>query len=189
MLKYFQVVVGTAGTMGIPSLHVIDLETLRGGSSHQHQPMWLELGHGLKNGAGCLDVHWQSPHCFLSCGHDACTRLWDLRVPSGSNCNVVTWEEPFNEAIYSLATDGCHSLLTGTARHGLARLWDMRSAATPVNHYYVKHPFVGASSPVYSVAFDQRHMYAALDQSVNLLSFSGYKTRPALPTITPPSAF
>lgn len=173
-------VIGTAGLMGIPSLHVIDLETLRGHGSEQ---LWLELGTGLKNGAGCLDVQWQSPHCFISCGYDACTRLWDLRA---GGRNVVTWEEPYNEAIYSLATDGYNSLLTGTARHGLARLWDLRSPGQAVSHFYVKHPFVGQSSPVYSVAFDQRHMYAALDQSVNLLSFSGYKNAAVGPVITPP---
>ena len=79
---------------------LLDLKTLRGvagdqGESHQG---WLELGQGLKNGAGCLDVQWQSPNCFITCGYDSCTRLWDLRVnaPSG----VAVWEEPFNEAIY-----------------------------------------------------------------------------------------
>jgi len=170
-----RVVVGTAGLAGVPSLHVIDLETLRGvagdqGESHEG---WLELGQGLKNGAGCLDVQWQSPNCFITCGYDSCTRLWDLRVnaPSG----VAVWEEPFNEAIYSLTTDGSHTLLTGTARHGLVRLWDMRDTSAHVAHYYVGHPYLGQSSPVYSVAFDQRHMYAALDQSVNLLSFSALK--------------
>jgi len=171
-----RVVVGTAGLMGIPSLHVIDLETSRNNCGDETTtPSWTRLGLNLKKGAGMLDVQWQSPQCFLSCGYDSCTRLWDLRVPSGS-ANVLTWEEPFNEAIYSLATDGQMSLLCGTARHGLVRLWDMRQCHSPVNHFYAKHPFVGQSSPVYSVAFDQRHMYAALDQSVNLLSFSGYHT-------------
>jgi hypothetical protein len=37
-----------------------------------------------------------------------------------------TWEEPFNEAIYCLGTDNHMSLVCGTARHGLVRLWDMR---------------------------------------------------------------
>lgn len=116
-----------------------------------------------------LDVQWQTPHTFLSCGYDACTRLWDVRV---GGC-VRTWEDPFNEAIYCFATDGSMSLVCGTARHGLVRLWDMRTT-NPVQMYFSKHPFIGQSSPVYSVAFDQRHLYVALDQCVNLLSFSGF---------------
>ena len=55
----------------------------------------------------------------------------------------------------SLTTDGSHTLLTGTARHGLVRLWDMRDTSAHVAHYYVGHPYLGQSSPVYSVAFDQ----------------------------------
>ena len=84
-----------------------------------------------------------------------------------------TWEEPFDEAIYCLATDGNWSLVCGTARHGMVRLWDMRHSR-PVQKFYVKHPFSGQSSPVYSVAFDQKNLYVALDQCLNLLSFSGY---------------
>ena len=61
----------------------------------------------------------------------------------------------FLELLNSLATDGSHSLLTGTARHGLVRLWDMRDTSAHVAHYYVGHPYLGQSSPVYSVAFDQ----------------------------------
>ena len=167
-----RIAVGTAGLKGIPSLHVIDLETLKGSSN---DGSWVELGQTLKNGSGMLDVQWMSPQSFLSCGYDSCTRLWDLRVEA---C-VRKWEEPFNEAIYSLATDGNMSMVCGTARHGLVRLWDMRQSV-PVQHFYLKHPFIGQSSPVYSVAFDQRNLYAALDQSVNLLSFSGYKRLPPL---------
>ena len=84
-----------------------------------------------------------------------------------------TWEEPFDQAIYCLATDGNWSLVCGTARHGMVRLWDMRHSK-PVQLFYVKHPFSGQSSPVYSVAFDQKNLYVALDQCLNLLSFSGY---------------
>lgn len=163
-----RVVVGTAGLMGIPSLRVIDLTKLccdTGSAMLEYQ----EMGQTLKNGAGMLDLQWQSPTSFLSCGHDSCTRLWDTRMGA---C-VRTWEEPFDQAIYCLATDGNWSMVCGTARHGMVRLWDMRHSK-PVQLFYVKHPFSGQSSPVYSVAFDQKNLYVALDQCVNLLSFSGY---------------
>lgn len=163
-----RVVVGTAGLMGIPSLRVIDLEKF-GCETGSPLLEYQEMGQTLKNGAGMLDLQWQSPTSFLSCGHDSCTRLWDTRM----NACVRTWEEPFDQAIYCLATDGNWSLVCGTARHGMVRLWDMRHSK-PVQLFYVKHPFSGQSSPVYSVAFDQKNLYVALDQCLNLLSFSGY---------------
>jgi len=167
-----RVAVGTAGLMGIPSLRVVDLGKLCCDPSSGLLE-YQEMGQSLKNGAGMLDLQWQTPTSFLSCGHDTCTRLWDTRM----NACVRTWEEPFDHAIYCLATDGNWTLVTGTARHGMVRLWDMRHSK-PVQLYYSKHPFSGQSSPVYSVAFDQKNLYVALDQCVNLLSFSGQTTGP-----------
>ena len=89
---------------------------------------------------------------------------------------VLKWEEPFNEAIYCMSHDFNNTLVCGTARHGLVRLWDMR-ASTPVQMYHVKHPRWGQSSPVYSVAFDPSNLYVALDQSLSLVSFSARKSQ------------
>ena len=83
-----------------------------------------------------------------------------------------SWEEPFNETIYCLATDNNMTLVCGTARHGLVRLWDMRQKE-PVQMFYTKHPHAGQSSPVYSVGFDMSHLYVALDQCLSLMSFDG----------------
>lgn len=87
-----------------------------------------------------------------------------------------SWEEPFDEAIYCMTTDNNMSLVCGTARHGLVRLWDMRHKQ-PVQMFYTKHPHHGQSSPVYSVAFDQANLYVALDQCLNLLSFYGHNNQ------------
>ena len=40
--------------------------------------------------------------------------------------SVIKWEDPFDSAVYCLQTDGQAAMLTGTARHGLVRLWDKR---------------------------------------------------------------
>ena len=40
--------------------------------------------------------------------------------------SVSKWEDPFDSAVYCLQTDGQSAMLTGTARHGLVRLWDKR---------------------------------------------------------------
>ena len=91
--------------------------------------------------------------------YDASTRLFDTRCGSF----VRRWEEPFDEAIYCLGTDNNMTLVCGTARHGLVRLWDMRASA-PVQMFYTAHAHRGQSSPAYSVAFDQSNLYVALDQ-------------------------
>ena len=103
-------------------------------------------------------------------------RIAEYAYPIIHICLIFrTWEEPFDHAIYCLATDGNWTLVCGTARHGMVRLWDMRHSK-PVQLYYSNHPFSGQSSPVYSVAFDQKNLYVALDQCLNLLSFSGQIT-------------
>ena len=99
--------------------------------------------------------------------YDASTRLFDTRCGSF----VRRWEEPFDEAIYCLSTDNNMTLVCGTARHGLVRLWDMRASA-PVQMFYTAHAHRGQSSPAYSVAFDQSNLYVALDQCLNLLGRS-----------------
>ena len=123
----------------------------------------------LRKGAGMLDLTWIDETKFLSCGYDSHARLWDIR----SGTCVSKWEEPFNEAIYCMSTDYNMTLVCGTARHGLVRLWDMRHTQ-PIQMYHVKHPRIGQSSPVYSVSFDQANLYVALDQCLNLVSFSGH---------------
>ncbi len=152
--------VGTAGLGGIPSLNMFDLDT--------GMPTNIGISSGLRKGAGMLDLQWMDNYNLLSCGYDSFARLWDTRA---GQC-VRKWEEPFDEAVYCLATDNNMTLVCGTARHGLVRLWDMRHSS-PVQMYYVKHPHNGQSSPVYSVAFDPSNLYVALDQSLNLINFYG----------------
>ena len=66
------------------------------------------------------------------------------------------------------------TLICGTARHGLVRLWDMRHK-DPVQMTYTKHAHPGQSSPVYSVGFDMKYLYVALDQCLSLVSFDSNK--------------
>jgi len=151
--------VGTSATRGTPPLRLYDLA-----SGHHLQDMGLEL----KNGAGMLDMAWLSDSTLLSCGYDTFTRLWDTRCRS----YVRSWEEPFDESVYCLATDNVNVLVTGTARHGRVRVWDMRCTS----HLYMKYAAParrGQSSPVYSIAVDSANLYVALDQSLNLFNFSG----------------
>jgi len=152
------VCVGTAGTRGTCPLRLYDLATGR------HV---LDMGQQLKNGAGMLDLSWLSNSTFLACGYDTFTRLWDTRCGT----YVRSWEEPYDESVYCLATDRVNCLVTGTARHGRVRVWDMRGSTS----LYMRHAAAarrGQSSPVYSIVMDAANMYVALDQSLNHWGFN-----------------
>jgi len=51
---------------------------------------------------------------------------------------VCEWPEPYDSTLYSLQTDNNYAMVTGTAQHGMVRLWDKRNTE-PVQ---VKHTLV-----------------------------------------------
>ncbi|KAK7508522.1 hypothetical protein BaRGS_00000088 [Batillaria attramentaria] len=108
------------------------------------------LGADFKRGSGVLDMAFESPNTLLTCGHDTYLRMWDLRTQTCVNM----WEDQFDSAVYCLKTDGLYTMLTGTARHGLA--------------YYSRHQ----TSPVYSMASDVHRLFLALDVGLNMMDFS-----------------
>ena len=59
-----------------------------------------------------LVINWEN-RFFSMNRYDASTRLFDTRCGSF----VRRWEEPFDEAIYCLATDNNMTLVCGTARY------------------------------------------------------------------------
>lgn len=147
--------VGSAGYNGIPPLQLYDLESGN---------RVCTFGSNHRNGAGILHVYPESAFELLSCGYDTCVRMWDSRC--GSQC-VIQWEDPHDSAVYCVASDHNMTVLSGTSRHGLVRLWDKRMNK-PLQMYYVGY----SNSPVYSLAFDPCHAYVALDRTLDVLSFS-----------------
>lgn len=148
---------GTAGCTDEIPLSTYDFNTCQLISSLQYQH---------KRGAGILDIKYETPQSLLTCGYDCFLRLWDLRTQS---C-VREWEDSFNLSLYCIQSDGHMTILTGTAMHGLVRLWDKRFSKS-VQMYYTGHRHV--KSPVYSVAHDGERMFTALDKGVNILNFTG----------------
>lgn len=146
---------GSAGHQGIPPLQMFDLET---------STKICNLGTSHRNGAGVLHIYPESSHELLSCGYDTYVRMWDTRA--GPQC-VQEWEDPYDSAVYCVASDGHYSFVSGTSRHGLVRLWDKRYVS-PVQMFYVSR----GNSPVYSVTFDPCYMYVAVDRTLNLLKFT-----------------
>ncbi|XP_053406455.1 F-box/WD repeat-containing protein 4-like [Mercenaria mercenaria] len=144
--------VGTSGCKGSPSLSVWDAERAE---------RIFSLG-SYRYGAGVLDMKYEDNNTLLTCGYDATLRMWDMR---SGRC-VEEWQEPYDTTLYCVQTDRNVTMVTGTARYGMIRLWDKRKSE-PVQEY-----FLSQKSPVYSVAFDCSRMYAALDMSINTLDFS-----------------
>lgn len=147
---------GSAGYNNIPPLQLYDIEI---GSRI------CTFGNDHRNGAGVLHVYPESSFEFLSCGYDTCVRMWDTRC--GTQC-IIQWEDPHDSAVYCVASDHHMTVLSGTSRHGLVRLWDKRMNKS-IQMYYVGR----RNSPVYSLTFDPNYAYVALDRSLNVLSFSG----------------
>lgn len=147
---------GSAGCNGAPPLQAFDLST---------GALVSVLGPDHRNGAGVLHVYPESPTEVLSCGYDTYVRLWDVRTPA--RC-VRSWEDPHDSTVYCVASDHNVTVLSGTNRYGVVRLWDKRMTRQ-VQMYYVGP----GNSPVYSLVFDPCYMYVALDQYLNVLSFTG----------------
>ncbi len=77
-------------------------------------------------------------------------------------------EDPHDSVVYSIASDHLMTILSGTARYGLTRLWDKRCPKRCIQMYYTGK----VNSPVYSLSFDPLCAYVALQSSINLLNFS-----------------
>ncbi|XP_028937123.1 F-box/WD repeat-containing protein 4 [Ornithorhynchus anatinus] len=123
------------------------------------------LGYDFHRGAGVLDVCYETPFTLLSCGYDTYIRYWDLRT-SSRNC-VMEWEEPHDNALYCIRSDGNHMLASGSSYYGLVRLWDRRQRSC-LHAFSLSSP---NSSPVYCLRFNTTHLYAALASSLHVLDF------------------
>uniref|UniRef100_H2ZN90 F-box domain-containing protein n=1 Tax=Ciona savignyi TaxID=51511 RepID=H2ZN90_CIOSA len=148
---------GTGGILAHP-LRVWDLN--RGEFVHQ-------LGKNHRLGGGPLDMAFTGAHTLLSAGYDTYIKLWDTRK-STSHC-VRSWEEPHDNTIYCLTTDGGHMIVSGSCRHGVVRLWDARMHKCLQTFYFGgRH----VNSPVYSVQSTRTHLFAALAKGLFAIEFT-----------------
>ncbi|OXU29066.1 hypothetical protein TSAR_015181 [Trichomalopsis sarcophagae] len=148
--------VGSSGTTG-PPLYICNIMDFNRSET---------MNHPWRQGAGILDMVWDSPHILLTCGYDTCIRKWDLRV----NKCVGVWSDPTDATIYCISSDYNYTMVTGTQFNCKAVLWDQRRPQ------YVQLYFMNLrrmSSPIYSVSFDSSHLYGATDQNVIEVKFSG----------------
>lgn len=152
--------VGSAGVTDVPPLHVIDMERYTTVNT---------MRHAWKYGAGILDMVWDDPNTLLTCGYDTYIRKWDLRT---GRC-VCSWADPTDATLYCISSDHQYTMVTGTQYNCLAVLWDQRKSNF-VQLYYVNSRVSTRRSPIYSIQFDNTHMYCATDKHVVQLNFSTY---------------
>nr|XP_033796184.1 F-box/WD repeat-containing protein 4 isoform X3 [Geotrypetes seraphini] len=150
-------VTGTACCRHISPLRIWNLESGQ---------LMTCLGTDFLRGAGVLDVFYETPFTLLSCGYDTYIRYWDLRT-STRKC-VMEWEEPHDSALYCMQSDGNYMIASGSSYYGVVRLWDKR-VKNCLHFYSLPSP---TSSPVYSLRFSTKCLYAALASALHVLDFT-----------------
>ena len=126
----------------------------------------MKLGLDHKLGAGIYDIVWEEPNVFYSAGYDTYVRLWDLR---SGNC-VKEWDDPTDHSVYCIASDFTYTVVSGTSMYGVVRLWDKRQVKCVDSYFTVENH----CTPVYSVAWDNCYLYAALDTSLVMHDYTKY---------------
>lgn len=102
-----------------------------------------------------------------------------------ANRDVITWMDPYDAAVYTLATDGQHAILCGMSAHCRVNLYDRRQARTYVQMFYPRldqpaaaapqrRPQQQRGSPVYSLACDATQLFVATDHNLRVLDFSAH---------------
>ncbi|XP_066589512.1 F-box/WD repeat-containing protein 4 [Prorops nasuta] len=153
--------VGSSGHLDLAPINIYDL---------QCYSKYINLQHEWRRGAGVLDMVWDTPQTLLTCGYDTSIRKWDMRT---GTC-VSDWPDPTDATLYCISSDYQYTMITGTQFNCKAVLWDQRQRE------YVQLYFLNLqrmSSPVYSLQFDSSHLYAATDQNLIELNFSGYSNK------------
>ena len=95
--------------------------------------------------------------------------------------SAKVWEDPYDSTVYCMQWDGNNALLSGTSRHGVIHLWDMRTTTKCVQTFYVGKKKSGGNSPVYSLAYSQSLTYAALEDGVYALDFTNQTSNTSPP--------
>ncbi|ENN81223.1 hypothetical protein YQE_02362, partial [Dendroctonus ponderosae] len=153
--------------------------------SLQQDPLELTLihTHNLGQRAWCVSFSDDSP--ILACGTSAGgptrksillfdTERWDLRT---GKCEQK-FHDAFGAGLYCLDYDYCNSVMVGTYLHGRAALWDIRTKRCVQLYFMRTCKGSTLNSPIYSLSFDSEYLFAAVDQNLNIMDFSGYGRQP-----------
>ncbi|XP_066150216.1 F-box/WD repeat-containing protein 4 [Euwallacea fornicatus] len=151
----------SAGDDGRKSIWIYDTERYT-------EVLSLKLGHFI---SATLDMKWDGAHGLWSCGNDCHLRRWDLRT---GNCEQK-FHDAFGAGLYCLDYDYYNSVMVGTYLHGRAALWDVRSKRCVQLYFMRTCKGSTLNSPIYSLSFDSEYLFAAVDQNLNIMDFSGHE--------------
>lgn len=156
--------IGTRG-INLHPLHILDLEYCK--------PILINRKTELRYGAGILDMVWENPHTFLTCGYDQQIHKWDMRTEK----RVCRWEDPNGIAMYCISSDYQYTMVTGGQYNCIALLWDQRQSKF-VQVYYAYTEHTSSRSPIYSLKFDSSRLYCATDRGLVELDFTDHLCQP-----------
>lgn len=115
-------------------------------------------------------ILWRDDSSILTANYDSTLRLHDMRT----NADEMTWMDPFDSSLFSLAYDGLFGVVCGMSHHCRVNLYDLRQPREYVQMY---HPLMTESkhsggSPVYSIACDTTQLFIATDHNLRVLDFT-----------------
>jgi hypothetical protein len=105
-------------------------------------------------------IHQHAPSLLLTGWYHGPANLHDLRLSTAYP--VLSLNDPMDEgAAYSVTTDGAHRVLVGGDRHGLVKVFDLRSPHHGFSIYLGRE-----RSPVFSVKAEHSRIFAATEGTV-----------------------
>ncbi|XP_067643970.1 F-box/WD repeat-containing protein 4 isoform X2 [Eurosta solidaginis] len=121
------------------------------------------------NSLSIYDLLIKDEHILFTGNFDTTCHLYDRR----SNRDEAIFEDPFDSSFYCIEYDGLYALLCGTKYHSRVNLYDIRMPNKYQQLYFPRRTkrAKNQSSPVYSLACDNRYLFVATDHNLRVFDF------------------
>ncbi|XP_011205750.3 F-box/WD repeat-containing protein 4 [Bactrocera dorsalis] len=121
------------------------------------------------NTLSIYDLLIKDENVLFTGNFDTTCRMYDRR----SNRDEAIFEDPFDSSFYCVEYDGLYGLLCGAKYHRRVNLYDIRMPNTYQQLYFPRRSKKARnqSSPVYSIACDNRYLFIATDQNIRVFDF------------------
>ncbi|XP_053953759.1 F-box/WD repeat-containing protein 4 [Anastrepha ludens] len=115
------------------------------------------------------DLLIKDEHVLFTGNFDTTCRMYDRR----SHRDEAVFEDPFDSSFYCIEYDGLYALLCGTKYHSRVNLYDIRMPNKYQQLYFPRRSrrSKNQSSPVYSLACDNRYLFVATDHNLRVFDF------------------
>ncbi|CAD7005915.1 F-box/WD repeat-containing protein 4 [Ceratitis capitata] len=121
------------------------------------------------NTLSIYDLLIKDEHVLFTGNFDTTCRMYDRR----SNRDEAIFEDPFDSSFYCIEYDGLYALLCGAKYHSRVNLYDIRMPNKYQQLYFPRRSkrAKNQSSPVYSLACDNRYLFIATDHNLRVFDF------------------